>query len=103
MCAAYVIRTPCQGPPRLRQRARTSARYSREEALAALDWATLERKPSSFVAGVAWCDSVQTDALFVTLRKAERDYSPTTMYRDYAMSPELFHWESRTPRRLVHR
>jgi hypothetical protein len=37
---------------------------------------------------------VQTDAFFVTLRKAERDYSPTTMYRDYAISPELFHWES---------
>lgn len=73
---------------------RTNARYSREEALAALDWASLERKPSSFVAGVVWSESVNTDAFFVTLRKAERDYSPTTMYRDYALSPELFHWES---------
>src|SRR5690606_30528511 len=25
---------------------------------------------------------------------SERDYSPTTMYRDYAISRELFHWES---------
>jgi superfamily II DNA or RNA helicase/HKD family nuclease len=73
---------------------RTNAHYSREESLAALDWASLTRKPSSFVAGVVWSEDVQTDAFFVTLRKSERDYSPTTMYRDYALSPELFHWES---------
>jgi superfamily II DNA or RNA helicase/HKD family nuclease len=73
---------------------RTNAHYSREEALAALDWASLHRKPSSFVAGVVWSEAVQTDAFFVTLRKAERDYSPTTMYRDFAVSPEIFHWES---------
>ena len=72
----------------------TNAHYSREEALAALDWASLERKPSSFVAGVVWSEAVQTDAFFVTLRKNESHYSPTTMYRDYAISPELFHWES---------
>jgi superfamily II DNA or RNA helicase/HKD family nuclease len=73
---------------------RTNAHYSREETLAALDWASLQRKPSAFVAGVVWSEAVQTDAFFVTLRKAERDYSPTTMYRDYALSPDLFHWES---------
>ncbi|MEX0973610.1 MAG: hypothetical protein WDZ46_10200 [Solirubrobacterales bacterium] len=28
----------------------------------------------------------QSDVFFVDLRKAERDYSPTTMYRDYASS-----------------
>jgi superfamily II DNA or RNA helicase/HKD family nuclease len=80
---------------------RTNARYSREEALAALDWATLTRKPSSFVAGVVWSQAVQTDAFFVTLRKTERDYSPTTMYRDYALSPELFHWESQNATSLA--
>ncbi len=73
---------------------RTHAHYSREEALAALDWASLTRKPSSFVAGVVWSEAAQTDAFFVTLRKSEQDYSPTTMYRDYAISPEQFHWES---------
>jgi hypothetical protein len=30
----------------------------------------------------------------VDLRKAERDYSPSTMYRDYAINRTLFHWES---------
>ena len=73
---------------------RTNAHYSREETLAALAWASLTRKPSAFVAGVVWSEAVQTDAFFVTLRKSEADYSPTTMYADYAISPELFHWES---------
>lgn len=66
---------------------RTNAHYSREETLAALAWASLTRKPSAFVAGVVWSEAVQTDAFFVTLRKSEADYSPTTMYADYAISP----------------
>ena len=36
------------------------------------------------------------DAFFVTLKKSEADYSPTTMYRDYPISPTLFHWESQS-------
>lgn len=30
----------------------------------------------------------------VTLRKEERDFSPTTRYRDYPIAADLFHWES---------
>ena len=37
-----------------------------------------------------------SDVFFVDLHKAERDYSPTTMYRDYAINRELFHWESQS-------
>ena len=37
-----------------------------------------------------------SDLFFVTLEKAEDHYSPTTMYRDYAVSPDLFHWESQS-------
>lgn len=73
---------------------RTDARYSLEEVLAALDYCSLTRLPSSFREGVLWAEAMQTDAFFVTLNKTERDYSPTTMYRDFALSPELFHWES---------
>jgi superfamily II DNA or RNA helicase/HKD family nuclease len=73
---------------------RISAHYSREEVLAALDWANLQRWPGPFVAGVVWSEAAQTDAFLVTLRKNEHEYSPTTMYRDYAISPDLFHWES---------
>lgn len=73
---------------------RTDARYSLEEVLSALDYCSFERLPSSFREGVLWAESHQTDVFFVTLKKSEQDYSPTTMYRDYAISPELFHWES---------
>jgi hypothetical protein len=40
--------------------------------------------------------ATQSDLFFVTLEKAEGHYSPTTMYRDYAISPDLFHWESQS-------
>ena len=73
---------------------RTDARYSLEEVLAALNYCSFERLPSSFREGVLWVEELQTDAFFVTLRKSEQDYSPTTMYKDYAISQELFHWES---------
>jgi superfamily II DNA or RNA helicase/HKD family nuclease len=73
---------------------RTDGSYSLEEVLAGLDYCSLERLPSSFREGVLWAEYIQTDAFFVTLKKSERDHSPTTMYRDYALSPELFHWES---------
>ena len=33
-------------------------------------------------------------ALLITLQKSERDFSPSTMYRDYPLSPQIFHWES---------
>jgi hypothetical protein len=73
---------------------RTDARYSGAEVLAALGYATLQRPPSNFREGVLWAEPIKTDAFFVTLNKSERDYSPSTMYHDYAISPSLFHWES---------
>ena len=69
--------------------------YSREEVLAALDWASLARKPSSFVAGVVVVGGGRDGrASSSRCRRPSSDFSPTTMYRDYALSPELFHWES---------
>lgn len=70
------------------------AHYRREEILAALDWASMSRKARGHATGVAWAPDARTDALLVTLRKTERDFSPSTMYRDYAIGPDLFHWES---------
>jgi hypothetical protein len=32
----------------------------------------------------------------VTLNKAEEHYTPTTMYRDYVISRDRFHWESQS-------
>jgi hypothetical protein len=71
-------------------------RYRREEVLAALDYASLDRKPNSFREGVLYVPEIDVDAFFVTLRKSEADYSPTTLYRDYPISQDLFHWESQS-------
>jgi hypothetical protein len=75
------------------------ARYRREEILAALDWASLTRSARGHATGVAWAPSTRTDALLVNLRKSEAQFSPTTMYRDFAISPDRFHWESQNATR----
>lgn len=72
------------------------ATYSREEILAGLGFASQQRTPHTMREGVAWCEAVNADAFLITLKKSETDYSPTTMYRDFAISPELFHWESQS-------
>ena len=33
---------------------------------------------------------------FITLNKSDKDYSPTTMYNDYSINSELFHWQSQS-------
>lgn len=70
------------------------SRYSRDELLAALGQANLTRRPASDMQGVRFVRDLNTDVFTFTLQKAERDYSPTTMYRDYAISPTLVHWET---------
>jgi len=72
--------------------------YQREEILAALGHANLTRPPSQFREGVLKADvnGRTVDAFFVTLNKSEAEYSPSTMYRDYPISPILFHWESQS-------
>ncbi len=69
------------------------ARYQREEILAALDF---PRMPNSMREGVWYSPDLNVDAFFITLKKSEADYSPSTMYADYPISPELFHWESQS-------
>ena len=69
------------------------ASYSRPEALVALGEGQAGKPPTARE-GVWWVRDARVDALFVTLRKSESSFSPTTMYRDYAISRELFHWES---------
>ncbi len=76
---------------------RVHACYTREEIVAALDYVSIDgRKPNSFREGVLFAPAANADAFLVTLHKSEADYSPTTMYQDYAISPDLFHWESQS-------
>lgn len=70
-------------------------RYTRDEALAALGDGTFAKPPTSRE-GVRYLARLRTDVFFVTLRKSERQYSPSTRYRDYAIGPHLFHWESQS-------
>ena len=45
---------------------------------------------------VLWHQASATDLLFITLRKSEALFSPSTRYRDLALGPALFHWESQS-------
>jgi superfamily II DNA or RNA helicase/HKD family nuclease len=77
------------------------ARYQREEVLAALRYASLQRRPNSFREGVLYVAEENVDAFFITLRKSAAAFSPTTMYRDYPISQDLFHWESQSGTTVV--
>jgi hypothetical protein len=67
-----------------------------DEVLAAVGRASLVRPPANDREGVRWCDEERVDVFNFTLSKSEREYSPTTLYRDYAISRELIHWESQS-------
>lgn len=73
------------------------ATYHREEVLIASGWAAFGadgRSPRGHASGVLWVPEITTDIFFVTLRKDEGQFSPQTMYRDYPISLNRFHWES---------
>ena len=67
-------------------------------------------RPDTVREGVRWVPEHKIDVLLNTLNKAEKDYSPTTMYQDYSISDHLFHWQSQsttseaspTGRRYIH-
>lgn len=69
------------------------ARYTRDQILAAFGLSTFERKSSSRE-GVAESTDLNTELLFINLIKTEENFSPTTMYDDYAINEYLFHWQS---------
>lgn len=71
------------------------AAYTRDEILAGLGHWTLQHQ-SSMREGVLYLPELNTDLFMVTLHKTETDYSPTTMYEDYAISDTLFHWQSQS-------
>ena len=74
------------------------SRYTRDQILTAFKLSTFDRKSSSRE-GVAENISLNTELLFINLIKSEEDFSPTTMYDDYAISETLFHWQSQNSSR----
>lgn len=76
---------------------RSHARYSREELLAGFGVGTVDsEKPGNVREGVKYVKNLEADIFLITLQKSEADFSPSTMYRDYAISPTRFHWESQS-------
>jgi hypothetical protein len=71
------------------------ARYTRPEILAGFGIG-LSAKPPTWQTGVWWAEADTTDLFAFTLDKSVGGFSPTTRYRDYAISPELIHWESQS-------
>lgn len=69
------------------------ARYTRDQILAAFGLSTFEKKSSSRE-GVAVNSELNTELLFISLIKSDENFSPTTMYDDYAINEYLFHWQS---------
>ena len=71
------------------------AQYTRDQILSALGYYT-ESKIKSHREGILFIKEKKVDAFFITLKKSEKAYSPSTMYEDYVMSEELFHWQSQS-------
>jgi hypothetical protein len=69
------------------------ARYTRDQVLVAFGLSTFDKK-SSNREGAAENKKLKTEILFINLIKSEENFSPTTMYDDYAISETLFHWQS---------
>jgi superfamily II DNA or RNA helicase len=74
------------------------ARYTRLEILSAFGHGSGPRA-AAWQSGAMWLEQERTDLFAVTLDKTGDTFSPTTRYRDYALSPELLHWESQAATR----
>ncbi len=68
--------------------------YSRREIVAAVGFVKPGSKGVTPQAGILQLKDEQRELLFVTLDKSGASFSPTTRYRDYAISRTLFHWET---------
>lgn len=69
--------------------------YSRDQLMAGLgEYNSLENK--SFREGVKPIKRRKLDLFLINLNKSEKDFSPSTMYDDYAINSRLFHWQSQS-------
>jgi hypothetical protein len=74
------------------------ARYSRIEILAAFGVAR-RAKIAAWQSGVYELKPANAELFAFTLDKSSGGFSPTTRYRDYAISRTLIHWESQSATR----
>jgi hypothetical protein len=53
-------------------------------------------KSPEFREGVKYLKDQRLDLFLINLNKSEKDFSPSTMYEDYAINSTLFHWQSQS-------
>ena len=68
--------------------------YGRREIVAAVGHVSPGQKGNIPQGGILRLPSQRRELLFVTLDKSGSGFSPTTRYRDYALSRDRFHWET---------
>lgn len=71
------------------------SKYSTAQVLAALGYYNEESSPA-FREGVKYFKEKDLDIFFITLNKSEKDFSPSTLYEDYAINETLFHWQTQS-------
>jgi hypothetical protein len=84
-------------------------KYSTDQILAAYGFWNGEKAPA-FREGVKYFEDKKTDIFFITLNKSDKDFSPSTLYEDFAINERLFHWqtqsriseETNTAQRYIH-
>jgi superfamily II DNA or RNA helicase len=80
---------------------RLHARYTRREILVAAGEDDRGVQGPTWWEGVRHVGHLPADVFVFTLDKTEGQFSPTTRYRDYAISRELIHWESQSVTRAA--
>ncbi|WP_313567374.1 DUF3427 domain-containing protein [Acetoanaerobium noterae] len=71
------------------------ASYSTDQVLSALGVHTTDKK-APFREGVKYIEELNLDVFFITLNKSDKLFKESTMYEDYAINEELFHWQSQS-------
>ncbi|SDF33519.1 Helicase conserved C-terminal domain-containing protein [Fontibacillus panacisegetis] len=83
--------------------------YTMDQVLAGFGYWNEEQAPT-FREGVKYFEAEKTDIFFITLNKSDKDFSPSTLYEDYAINEVLFHWQpqsrvtenTKTAQRYIH-
>lgn len=69
--------------------------YNTTQIMAAFGFFNETESPE-FREGVKYFKDKKLDMFLINLNKSEKDFSPSTMYEDYAISPYKFHWQSQS-------
>lgn len=70
--------------------------YERREIVAAAGYLEGREKKNMPMSGILMLKETKQELLLVTLDKSASSFSPTTSYKDYAISRDLFHWETQS-------